>query len=150
MPACPLPGLSGRLAMVGRTVIDSGVIAAIFFPEDLTARALDDLKWKSYLTVDIALADAAHVAAKRVLSRKGNPGDVKEMLSDAIAFIGVCDPVPSGELIDPAFDLACELDIPLYDALFVAAAVRERGELFTADKELAVKAKKVCRVRLLE
>jgi len=135
--------------MTGSTVIDSGVIAAIFFPEDLTARAIDKLPAR-LLTVDIALPDAAQVAAKRILSGSGNPDDVKEMLHDATVFITrICDPIPSGELIGPAFDLACTLNIPLYDALFVAAAVRERGELYTADKELSLVAKKVCRVRLL-
>lgn len=137
--------------MPGKTVIDSGAIAAIFFPEDLTARALNKLGLGAILTVDIALVDAAQVAAKRILSGEGSPDDVKEMLHDASVFINhICDQVPSGELIGPAFDLACDLHIPLYDALFVAAAVRERGELFTADKELALAAKKVCRVRLLE
>ena len=137
--------------MIGRTVIDSGVIATIFFPEDLTARAINKLGPGSYITVDIALADASQVAAKRILSGEGNPDDVKEMLHDATVFINlICEPIPASELIGPAFDLACELNIPLYDALFVAAAVRERGELFTADKELSLKAKKVCRVRLLE
>jgi len=53
-------------------------------------------------------------------------------------------------VIDPALDLACELNITLYDALFVAAALRERGALFKADKGLASVAKKVCRVRVLE
>ncbi len=73
------------------------------------------------------------------------------MLHDAVYFITrLCDLIPSVELINPALDLAVELNITLYDALFVAAAVRERGALFTADKELAAVAKKVCRVRVLE
>jgi predicted nucleic acid-binding protein len=136
--------------MIGKTVLDSSVIATIFFPEDLTTRAIKKLGLEPYITVDSAIADAAQVAAKRIVSGADSPDDVKEMLYDAIFFINLCEPIPSAELIDPALDLACELNISVYDALFVAAAVRERGTLFTADKELSSIAKKVCRVRLLE
>lgn len=137
--------------MIGKTVLDSSVIATIFFPEDLTTSAINQLGLEPFLTVDSALADAAQVAAKRIVSGKESPDDVKMMLHDAIFFINeLCEPIPSAELIGPALDLACNLNISVYDALFVAAAVRERGTLFTADKELSSIAKKVCRVRLLE
>ncbi|MDD5141912.1 type II toxin-antitoxin system VapC family toxin [Methanoregula sp.] len=137
--------------MTGRTVLDSSVIATLFFPEDMTTRTIRKLGFEPYLTVDSAVADAAQVAAKRLASGADSPDDVKEMLHDAIYYITeLCDPIPSAELIDPALDLACELNISLYDALFVAAAVREREALFTADKELGAIAKKVCRVRVLE
>ncbi|MCK9631804.1 MAG: type II toxin-antitoxin system VapC family toxin [Methanoregula sp.] len=135
--------------MIGKTVLDSSVIATIFFPEDMTTRAIEKLGYEPYVTVDSAVADAAQVAAKRLGS--DTPDDVKELLYDAVYFITkLCDLIPSVELINPALDLAVELNISLYDALFVAAAVRERGALFTADKELAAVAKKVCRVRVLE
>jgi predicted nucleic acid-binding protein len=137
--------------MIGKTVLDSSVIATIFFPEDMTTRAIEKLGYEPYVTVDSAVADAAQVAAKRLGSGTDTPDDVKELLYDAVYFITkLCDLIPSVELINPALDLAVELNISLYDALFVAAAVRERRALFTADKELAAVAKKVCRVRVLE
>jgi len=137
--------------MTGKTVLDSGVIAAIFFPEELTAKAIKKITWLDCVTVDLALAEVANVAAKRILSGEGNPEDVKEMLRDTTVFIqDLCETIPSGQLIPPALDLACALNISLYDALFVAAAVRERGELFTADKELSSAARKACKVLLLE
>jgi len=137
--------------MIGKIVLDSSVIATIFFPEDITTRAIGKLGYEPYVTVDSAVADAAQVAAKRLASGTDTPDDVKEMLYDAVYFTTkLCDLIPSVELINPALDLAVELNISLYDALFVAAAVRERGVLFTADKELAAVAKKVCRVRVLE
>jgi len=137
--------------MTGKTVLDSGVIATIFFPEDMTTRTIRKLGSDPYVTVDCAVADAAQVAAKRLASGTDSPEDVKEMLHDALYFITqMCDLIPSVELINPALDLAGELNLSIYDALFVAAAVRERGELLTADKELSLAAKTVCRVRLLE
>ena len=137
--------------MIGKTVIDSSVIATIFLPEDMTTRAIEKLGYEPYVTVDSAVADAAQVAAKRLASGMDTPDDVKEMLYDAVYFITtLCDLIPSVELINPAFDLAVELNISLYDALFVAAAVRHRAPLFTADKALLLAARKACRVMLLE
>ncbi|PKG32829.1 type II toxin-antitoxin system VapC family toxin, partial [Methanoregula sp.] len=124
--------------MIGRSVPDSSVIAMVFFPEDVTTRTIRKLGMGSYVTVDRAMADAAQVATKRIASGADSPDDVKEMLHDALYSITeLCDPIPSAELIDPALVLACEFTISPYDALFVAAAVRERGALFKADKELA-------------
>lgn len=137
--------------MSGKTVLDSGVIAAIFFPEELTATAIKKITWMDCVTVDIALADMANVAAKRILSGEDHREDVQIMLADAIMFIqDLCETIPAGQLIQPALDLACELNISLYDALFVAAAERHRATLFTADAELFSAARKACNVMLLE
>jgi len=137
--------------MSGKTVLDSGVIAAIFFPEELTATAIRKITMMDCVTVDLALAEVANVALKRILSGEDRPEDVKIMLDDATLFIeDLCETIPSGALIQPALDLACELNISLYDALFVAAAVRHRATLFTADKELSSVVRKACNVMLLE
>ena len=137
--------------MSGKTVLDSGVIAAIFFPEELTATAIKKITWMHCITVDLALVEVANVAAKRILSGEDRPEDVKIMLDDATLFIQeLSETIPSGQLIQPALDLACELKISLYDALFVAAAVRHRATLFTADIELSAAARKACNVMLLE
>jgi predicted nucleic acid-binding protein len=137
--------------MSDKTVLDSSVIAAIFFPEALTARTVKKIQGMDCMTVDIAVTDAANVAAKRILSGADRPDDMRIMLHDAIVFIEVlCETIPSRELIEPALDLACELNISLYDALFVAAAVQQRAPLFTADKALLSAARKACRVNLLE
>nr|WP_319375677.1 type II toxin-antitoxin system VapC family toxin [uncultured Methanoregula sp.] len=137
--------------MSDKTVLDSSVIAAIFFPEELTARTVKKIQGMDCITVDLAVTDAANVAAKRILSGADSPDDMKIMLHDAIKFIEVlCETIPSRDLVEPALDLACELDISLYDALFVAAAVQHRAPLFTADKALSLAAGKACRVKLLE
>ena len=49
--------------------------------------------------------------------------------------------VPDAELLAPAFNLACEWDITIYDALYAALAKREASPLLTADRKLAGKAK---------
>lgn len=137
--------------MSGKTVLDSGVIAAIFFPEKLTTKALKKITLMDCVTVDLALAEVANVAAKRVLSGEVSPEDAKIMLDDATLFIeDLCETIPSGALIQPALELACELNISLYDALFVAAAEHKGATLFTADKDLSSAARKACNVLLLE
>jgi len=137
--------------MSDKVVLDSSVIAAIFFPEEMSARTISRIGWMDCITVDLAKAEAASVAAKRIVSGVDSPDDVKMMLRDTLFFIEqFCEVMPSEELIEPALDLACGLNISLYDALFVAAAVHHRAPLFTADTVLSVAARKECRVTLLE
>ena len=110
--------------MSHKTVLDSSIIAAIFFPEELTERTIKKIQGMDCITVDIAVTDAANVTVKRILSGADRPDDIKIMLHDAILFIEVlCETIPSRELIQPALDLACELNISLYDARFVAADI---------------------------
>ena len=97
------------------------------------------------ITVDLAVMDAA----KRILSEADRPDDKKIMLYDAIRFIEVlCETIPSRELIEPALDLACELNIS--STMHFTAAVNHKASLFTANKALSVAARKACRVMLLE
>ena len=95
---------------------------------------------------------AANIAAKRILSRVDRPDDMKIMLHDAIRFIDLlCETITSRELIQPVPEPACEHNLSLYDALFVAAAVHHQAPpLFTDDKELSLAARDACRVMLLE
>lgn len=43
--------------------------------------------------------------------------------------------VPACDLIDEALTLAFRLRHPVYDALYLALAIREKGKVVTADKE---------------
>ena len=54
--------------MSDKTILDSSVIAAIFFPEELTERTIKKIWGMDCITVDIAMTDAANVAVKRILS----------------------------------------------------------------------------------
>ena len=137
--------------MSGKTVLDSGVIAAIFFPEDLTATAIKKNNLDALHHGGSCIGGGGKCCCETDFIRGDTPGDVKIMLDDATMFIqDLSETIPSGALIPPALDLACELNISLYDALFVAAAVRHRATLFTADIELSAAARKACNVMLLE
>lgn len=136
--------------MPGKIVLDSSVIAAVFFPEAITGRAIEIVEQSEGITTDLALAETANVAWKRTVHIKQDPAVIRSSLSDCIAFISdTCDLIPTQELVEPAYDLACRYRITVYDALFVAAAVRCDCPLVTADAALASSVKSACRTLLV-
>jgi predicted nucleic acid-binding protein len=46
--------------------------------------------------------------------------------------------------------LAQTLKIPVYDALYIALAEKEKGILYTADKKLAATAETITKIKLLK
>jgi len=136
--------------MPGKVVLDSSVIAAVFFPERITTEAIGIVEQSGGITTDLAYVEVANVAWKRSVHAGNDPGRLKPMLDNAIAFIReTCDVIPALELIDPAWTIACRDSMTLYDALVVAAAVRGGAPLATADTKLAAAARKTCEVILI-
>lgn len=136
--------------MPGKMVLDSSVIAAVFFPEAITGQAIRIVEQNEGITTDLALAETAHVAWKRTVHKHQDPAAVRSSLADCIAFIAeTCELIPVSGLAEPAYDLACRYRITVYDALFVAAAVRSGCPLVTADAALASSAKSACKTVLV-
>ena len=78
------------------------------------------------------------------------PGDHRIRETDAQAFIReTCHVVPAHDLVPAAYDLACNLGITIYDALFVAAAVRCGTRLVTGDARLYEAAKRAVAAELV-
>ena len=93
----------------------------------------------------------ANAAWKRAVHAGHDQSTVKASLDDAIAFImETCEVIPADELITPAWDLACQHRIAMYDALFVAVSVRCDAPLVTADRKLSAAARTSCPVMLIE
>ena len=108
----------GKIVMPAKVLVDSSVIAAIFFKEAASSRAERSLQDCTVLTVDLALAEVANVAWKRVVLFKESKEVALKALRKSLEFIRtVCD--------EPAFQRAIEDRIPIYDALFITAAERE-------------------------
>lgn len=136
--------------MPGKVVLDSSVIAAVFFPEAITRQAIELVEQSDGVTTDLAYAEVANVAWKRAVHTKQDPAAIRLSLSDAIAFISeTCETIPSRDLVVPAYDLACRHRITVYDALFAAAAVRCDAPLVTADAALASSVNSACRTVLV-
>jgi len=137
--------------MHDKVVLDSCIIAAIFLPETITEKAIEAAADHACITVDLACTEVANAAWKRAV-HAGNDGTmVKASLDDAIAFIReTCEVIPADDIITPAWDLACQHRITIYDALFVAASVRCDAPLVTADRRLSAVAGTSCPVVLIK
>jgi predicted nucleic acid-binding protein len=137
--------------MHDKIVLDSCVIAAIFFAETITGKAIDAAADHTCITVDLAYTEVANAAWKRVVHAGNDPESVKTFLDNAIAFIReTCEVIPAHDLITPAWDLSCHHRITIYDALFVAASIHCDAPLVTADTRLAGAVSKTCPVLCIE
>jgi predicted nucleic acid-binding protein len=133
--------------MHDKIILDSCIIAAIFLPEAISAKAIDAAADHDCITVDLALTEVANAAWKRAVHAGNDPESVKTYLEDAIAFIReTCEVIPAQDLLTPAWDLACSHRITIYDALFVAASIRCDAPLVTADTRLAGAVRKTCKI----
>ena len=131
-------------------VLDSSIIAAIFFPEKISGKSLDIAEKNDCITVDLAFAETTNVAWKRVSQAGEDPEAVKSSLMECHAFIReTCTVMPAQDLIGAAYDLACRHRITVYDALFLEAAVRSGSRLVTADTKFGNAARKIVTVHLI-
>lgn len=136
--------------MPDKVVLDSNVIAAVFFREDDVVSKAEKVieESKTLYTLDLAIAEITNVAWKKVVFRDETAEIVENALIKCIEFIkSVCQIVQSEELYDLAFKIAIEKRITAYDALFVAASEKYSAKLVTADRELAEKVDDVVLVR---
>lgn len=136
--------------MPDNIVLDSCIIAAVFFPEGITERAIEIVESHDCITVDLAYVEVANVAWKRVRHSSQDRELIGSGLTDAQAFIReTCRVVPAHDLMPTAYELACSLGITIYDALFVAATVQCGTRLVTGAARLHDAAKKVVTTHLV-
>jgi predicted nucleic acid-binding protein len=136
--------------MRDRAVFDSSVIAAIFFREEASPRALKIAAEFDPITLDLAVAEVGNVAWKRVSIFREEKETALDALRDFREFIGTaCTILNSSDLLVEAFGIAVTDEISFYDSLFLAAAVREGLPLLTLDKRLHDRVKEKRDVRLV-
>nr|WP_319374743.1 type II toxin-antitoxin system VapC family toxin [uncultured Methanobacterium sp.] len=118
-------------------VLDSSVIAAIFFQEPSSEKAARVVKNRELVTVDLARPEVAKVAWKRVTLFNEDPEITTRALKMSMEFIETsCEVIPTLELVEESFQIALKNKISFYDALFVSASLREEVPLITLDKKL--------------
>jgi len=118
-------------------VLDSSVIAAIFFQEPSSEKAARVVKNRELVTVDLARAEVANVAWKRVTLFNEDREITTRALKMSMEFIETsCEVIPTLELVEESFQMALKNKISFYDALFVSASLREEVPLITLDKKL--------------
>ncbi len=120
-----------------RCVLDSSVIAALFFQESSSQKAVNATGNTQLVTVDLARAEVANVAWKRVNFFNEDPDLINQALKISLEFINTsCEVIPTHELLEESFQIALTHKITVYDSLFMAASQREGIPLLTLDKRL--------------
>lgn len=133
-----------------KIILDSGVIAAIFFKEAISEKAEKVAEGHSLITLDLAFVEVANVAWKRVVIFKESKELMLKSLKSSSDFISrACDVISSKELLEDAFYIAVLEKITIYDSLFVAASEKEKASLITADGKLYEKLKTTRNVKLI-
>jgi len=136
--------------MPDRVILDSGVIAAIFFKEESSERAERVAANYELITVDLAIAEVANVAWKRVMFFNESKEVALKALRKSMDFIiNACEVIRAKELIEDAFELAMADKITIYDSLFISASEREKAPLLTTDGKLYEKVKSRRNVKLI-
>ena len=136
--------------MPPRAVLDSSVLAAMFFREEASPRALKCASECDPVTLDLAMAEVGNVAWKQVVFFGENRDRASDALQDCQDFIATaCTIIKASDLSMKAFQIAVEDKVSYYDSLFLAAAEREGIPLMTLDQKLHEKAKAKRDIRLV-
>ncbi|MGB3459060.1 MAG: type II toxin-antitoxin system VapC family toxin [Halobacteriota archaeon] len=136
--------------MADEVILDSSVIAAIFFKEDSSEKAEMAVENYKLITVDLAIAEVANVAWKRVVFFDESKEIALKALRRGIDFItSVCEVISTRKLLEDAFEIAIEDKTTIYDSLFIAASEREKVPLLTTDGKLYEKVKSKRNVKLI-
>lgn len=134
--------------MRDRVVLDSSVISAIFFREEVSERAESVAENYDLITVDLAFAEVANVAWKRVVFFNESKEVALKALKICADFIsGACEVIGVEELMEDALEIAIVHQITVYDSLYIAASEREKVPLLTADGKLCEKVRAKRNVR---
>jgi predicted nucleic acid-binding protein len=136
--------------MPDRLVLDSSVIAAMFFKEEASQRALNAVAAPDLVTLDIAVAEVGNVAWKQVELSGEDKDLAMTVLQKCLSFIlDTCSIIRSQDLVAEAYTISVDNRIAFYDALFLAAADRENVPLLTLDRKLYNKMKEKMNVRMV-
>jgi len=136
--------------MPDRAVLDSSVIAAVFFKEDASSRALECVAECDPFTLDLAVCEVGNVAWKQVSFSGEEKERALDALRDCLEFINtICIILKSSDLLEEAFEIAIMDKTTFYDSLFLAAAEKERVPLLTLDKKLYNRVKETRDVHLV-
>ena len=136
--------------MPHRAVLDSNVLAAMFFREASSPRALKCAAECDPVTLDLAMAEVGNVAWKQVVFFGESRDRASDALQDCQDFMATaCTIIKASDLSMKAFQIAVEEKVSYYDSLFLAAAEREGIPLMTLDQKLQEKAKAKRDVRLI-
>ena len=136
--------------MPDEVVLDSSVIAAMFFKEDASMRARDAAAKSDLITLDLAIAEVGNVARKQVVLCGADKDQTLVAFKKCQSFISeACELVRAEDLTIRAYNIAVETRTAFYDTLFLAAAEARQVPLLTLDRKLYEKARSTRNVQLI-
>jgi predicted nucleic acid-binding protein len=136
--------------MPDEVVLDSSVIAAMFFKEDASMRAQDAASNYDLITLDLAIAEVGNVAWKQVVLCGADKDQTLVAFKKCQSFISeACELVRAEDLTIRAYNIAVETRTAFYDSLFLAAAEARQVPLLTLDRKLYEKARSTRNVQLI-
>lgn len=136
--------------MPDKVALDSSIIAAMFFVEEASGRALKAAAEYDLVTLDLAFAEVGNVAWKKVILSKANKDVTWIALQKCMSFIfEACDLVRFQDLAVDAYEISVETRTTFYDSLFLALANKEKVPLLTLDRRMYEKAKDKIDIRLI-
>ena len=136
--------------MPDEVVLESSVIAAMFFKEDASMRALDAAAKSDLITLDLAIAEVGNMAWKQVVLCGADKDQTLVAFKKCQSFISdACELVRAEDLTIRAFNIAVETRTAFNDSLFLAAADARQVPLLTLDRKLYEKARSTRNVRLI-
>ncbi len=116
-------------------VVDASVVLKWFVPEihSGAARRLLDAPHE-YLAPDLLFPEAGNAIWKKVRRGQLTAEEGQQLVADLVTV--AVDTVPSRELVKDAYILAVATGQTVYDAIYLALAVRLETQLITADVRL--------------
>ena len=136
--------------MPDEVVLDSSVIAAMFFKEDASMRAQDAASNYDLITLDLAIAEVGNVAWKQVVLCGADKDKTLVAFKKCQSFISeACELVRAEDLTIKAYNISVETRTAFYDSLFLAAAEARQVPLLTLDRKLYEKARSTRNVQLI-
>ncbi|RLI83351.1 PIN domain-containing protein [Archaeoglobales archaeon] len=121
-----------------KVVLDSSVIVALFFKEELSDKVEETVeKFSEFHTVSQAYAEVANATWKRVKIYGEDEELSKQALGLALEFIDkICEVEDSRAILDSAYGMAVRYNVTVYDALFISLAMKVDSKLITIDRKL--------------
>lgn len=119
-----------------RLVVDASVACKWFFDENLSSEARMLAESDAVFSApDIILTECANAVWRRVVSGTVSRAHAQAFLNALPQWFELL--VPSAQLHEAAFELACVLKHPVYDCQYLALAENEGTRLVTADRVFA-------------
>ena len=113
-------------------VIDASIACKWFFEENLSSEARSLAESDAVFSApDIVLVECANAAWRRVLKQSIPKAQAQAFLNALPRWFESL--VPSVQLHEAAFEMACALNHPVYDCLYLALARHRETRLVTAD-----------------